>query len=71
MSRAHDKYGRGSAAANGIGFVDLEPGDTFDGLEARLRAIKDSVFECRRLGLRASVGSMRNANGLAKQLAKG
>ena len=71
MKRTHDKYGRGSAAANGIGFVDLEPGDTFDGLEARLRAIKDSVFECRRLGLRASVGSMRNANELAKHLAKG
>ena len=70
MSRAHDKYGRGSAAANGAGFVDLEPGDTFDGLEARLRTIKDSVFECRRLGLRASVGSMRNANELAKHLAK-
>ena len=32
MKRTHDKYGRGSAAANGIGFVDLEPGDTFDGL---------------------------------------
>ena len=71
MKRTHDKYGRGSAAANGIGFVELEPGDTFDGLEARLRAIKDSVFECRRLGLRASVGSMRNANELAKHLAKG
>ena len=71
MKRTHDKYGRGSAAANGIGFVDLEPGDTFDGLEARLRAIKDSVFECRHLGLRASVGSMRNANELAKHLAKG
>ena len=71
MKRTHDKYGRGSAAANGAGFVDLEPGDTFDGLEARLRAIKDSVFECRRLGLRASVGSMRNANELAKHLAKG
>ena len=24
-----DKYGRGSAAANGDGFVDLTPGDTF------------------------------------------
>ena len=32
MKRTHDKYGRGSAAANDIGFVDLEPGDTFDGL---------------------------------------
>lgn len=71
MKRTHDKYGRGSAAANGIGFVELEPGDTFDGLEARLRAIKDSVFECRHLRLRASVGSMRNANELAKHLAKG
>ena len=28
-----DKYGRGSAAANGEGFVDLAPGDTFAALE--------------------------------------
>ena len=26
---AHDKYGRGSAAANGEGFVDLAPNDSF------------------------------------------
>lgn len=36
MKRLHDKYGRGSAAANGVEFVDLEPGDTFSGLEAKL-----------------------------------
>ena len=25
--RVNDKYGRGSAAVNGAGFVDLEPGE--------------------------------------------
>lgn len=69
--RVRDKYGRGSAAANGEGFVDLEPGDTFDGLEIRLRALKDRVVENAYLGISASVGSMRNANELAKHLAKG
>lgn len=67
----HDKYGRGSAAANGEGFVDLSPGDTFDGLETRLRAMKDSVFVNRVLGLSASIASMRNANELAKHMAVG
>ena len=27
MQRVNDKYGRGSAAVNGAGFVDLEPGE--------------------------------------------
>ena len=27
MQRLNDKYGRGSAAVNGAGFVDLVPGD--------------------------------------------
>lgn len=36
MPRLNDKYGRGSAAANGAEFVDLEPGDTFSGLEAKI-----------------------------------
>ena len=31
MKVLRDKYGRGSAAANGADFVDLEPGDTFSG----------------------------------------
>ena len=39
-----DKYGRGSAAANGPGFADLAPGDTFDGLEAQLRARISEVY---------------------------
>lgn len=70
MRRRHDKYGRGSAAANGAGFVDLEPGDTFSGLEARLRGLKDCVYKNAMLGVSASVGSMRNANELAKHLGK-
>ena len=70
MKRQHDKYGRGSAAANGAGFVDLEPGDTFSGLEARLRGLKDCVYKNAMLGVSASVGSMRNANELAKHLGK-
>ena len=68
--QVRDKYGRGSAAANGEGFVDLAPGDTFDGLEARLRALKDHVFRNSFLDMSASIGSMRNANELAKHLAK-
>ena len=70
MKRQHDKYGRGSAAANGAEFVDLEPGDTFSGLEAKLRALKDCVYKNALLGVSASVGSMRNANELAKHLGK-
>ena len=64
-----DKYGRGSAAANGAGFVDLAPGDTFDGLEAQLRARISEVYVNRTLGLSATIGSKRNANELAKHLA--
>jgi len=66
-----DKYGRGSAAANGAGFVDLAPGDTFDGLEKYLRARIAEVYENRTLGISASIGSKRNANELAKHRAPG
>ena len=66
-----DKYGRGSAAANGAGFVDLAPGDTFDGLEAQLRARISEVYVNQTLGISASIGSNRNANELAKHLAFG
>ena len=66
-----DKYGRGSAAANGVGFVDLAPGDTFDGLEAQLRARISEVYVNQTLGISASIGSKRNANELAKHMAPG
>ena len=66
-----DKYGRGSAAANGAGFVDLAPGDTFDGLEAQLRARISEVYVNQTLGISATIGSKRNANELAKHLAPG
>ena len=66
-----DKYGRGSAAANGPGFSDLAPGDTFDGLEAQLRARISEVYVNQTLGISASIGSKRNANELAKHLAPG
>jgi len=66
-----DKYGRGSAAANGAGFVDLSPGDTFDGLEKYLRTRIAEVYENRMLGISASIGSKRNANELAKHMARG
>ena len=62
MKRLHDKYGRGSAAANGEGFVDLEPGDTFSGLEAQLRLVQSVVYENQTLNLKASISSRRNAN---------
>ena len=66
-----DKYGRGSAAVNGAEFVDLEPGDTFSGLEAKLRLVQTVIYENRMLGLRASIASRRNANELSKHMAPG
>ena len=71
MQRLKDKYGRGSAAANGAEFVDLEPGDTFSGLEAKLRLVQTVIYENRMLGLRASIASRRNANELSKHMAPG
>ena len=71
MKRIHDKYGRGSAAANGIGFVDLEPGDTFSGLEVKLRLVQSVVYENKMLNLKASIASRRNANELSKHMAPG
>lgn len=70
-SMPFDKYGRGSAAANGVGFVDLAPGDTFDGLEAQLRTRISEVYVNHTLGISASIGSNRNANELAKHVAPG
>ena len=71
MQRVKDKYGRGSAALNGAEFVDLEPGDTFSGLEAKLRLLQSVIYENRLLGLRASIASRRNANELSKHMAPG
>ena len=39
-----DKYGRGSAAANGEGFVDLAPGDTFAALEKYLKQRQKKIY---------------------------
>ena len=47
MQRFNDKYGRGSAAMNGAEFVDLESGDTFSGLEAKLRLVQTVIYENR------------------------
>lgn len=66
-----DKYGRGSAAANGEGFVDLAPGDTFAVLEEQLKQRIADRFDNLALGISASIGSRRNANELAKHLAYG
>ena len=44
MKRRDDKYGRGSAALNGVGFVDLEPSDKFSGLDV-YKANKDADSE--------------------------
>ena len=66
-----DKYGRGSAAANGEGFVDLAPGDTFAALEAQLKQRVADRFDNPVLGISASIGSKRNASELAKHLASG
>ena len=64
-----DRYGVGSAARNGVGFVDLSRGDTFKALEGRLVSEKDVVHVNSFLGLKASIGSRRNAAELAKHLA--
>ena len=66
-----DKYGRGSAAANGEGFVDLSPGDTFSALEEQLKKRIADRFDNAMLGISASIGSKRNASELAKHLASG
>ena len=66
-----DKYGRGSAAANGEGFVDLSPGDTFAALEEQLKKRIADRFDNAMLGISASIGSKRNASELAKHLASG
>ena len=66
-----DKYGRGSAAANGEGFVDLAPGDTFAALEKYLKQRIADRFDNATLGISASIGSKRNASELAKHLASG
>ena len=70
MVRA-DRYGRGSAAANGGGFVDLVPGDTFAALEEQLKRRISERFDNLTLGISASIGSKRNASELAKHLAAG
>lgn len=66
-----DKYGRGSAAVNGEGFVDLAPGDTFAALEAQLKRRIAEQFDNAVLGISAAIGSKRNASELAKHLASG
>ena len=52
-------------------FVDLESGDTFDQIEQYLRKQVSKTFENKALGIVASIGSMRNANELAKHMAAG
>lgn len=66
-----DKYGRGRAAANGEGFVDLAPGDTFAALEGQLKLRIADRFDNLALGISVSIGSKRNASELAKHLASG
>ena len=66
-----DKYGRGSAAANGEGFVDLAPGDTFAALESQLKRRIADRFDNSLLRISAMIGSKRNASELAKHLASG
>ena len=62
--KEHDKYGRGSAAVNGEGFVDLSPGDTFDGLEKKMQNLRGVNFFNRKLNLAALLSSKRKINEL-------
>ena len=65
------QYGVGSAARNGEGFVDLERGDTFDGIEDYLKLRVKEEVENTILGISATIGSKRNANELAQHTASG
>ena len=65
------KYGVGSAKLNGEGFVDLERGDTFDGIEDYLKLRVKEEVENTILGISATIGSKGNANELARHTASG
>ena len=67
----NEKYGVGSAKMNGEGFVDLEKGDTFDGIEDYLKLRVKEEVENTVLGISATIGSNGNANELARHAASG
>lgn len=64
FSMAADPYGRGSSLANGAGFVDLEPGDTFGNLERKIAARVGEEVANAKLGITAKIGSKANASHL-------
>ena len=58
------QYGVGSAARNGQGFVDLERGDTFAGIESTMLSKVHEEVENAVLGVTAKIGSNTNAKHL-------
>lgn len=64
------KYGIGSSAVNGDGFVDLAPGDTFGAVEQYVQSIVDAKVSNDSLGIKATIGSKRNAEHLAQKMSQ-
>ena len=62
------KYGVGSAKLNGEGFVDLERGDTFKGIEKAVREKVHEQVENTNLGITATIGSNTNADHLVQKM---
>ena len=62
------QYGVGSAARNGEGFVDLERGDTFKGIEKAVREKVHEQVENTHLGITATIGSNTNADHLVQKM---
>ena len=58
------QYGIGSAVRNGEGFVDLERGDTFAGIESTMLSKVHEEVENAVLGVTAKIGSNTNAKHL-------
>ena len=68
MRFRRDPYGRGSSIANGAGFTDLEPGDTFENLEKAIAARIGEEVQNVALGITARIGSKANASHLMHKM---
>ena len=61
-------YGAGSSILNGRGFVDLQPGDTFESVERSIREDVNREVDNSVLGIKAKIGSNTNANHLTQKM---
>ena len=62
MQRVNDKYGRGSAAVNGAGFVDLEPGEAKQETSILTYTSRRNRANSRRPSLVVEYGSIRGGS---------